>query len=181
MRWASNLAQLVRKGMKKSEGKRPQGRPWRKINLTEMGWGGMQWTDLAQDGDKWRALVNEDCQTIQWREENVGECGLVIKLQNTQRADLRFTINFFLQYTQIYVPNSMDLWMLYISWVVISHMQRTTISKAAVKYLWAFPQLSFVFSCRHLTRELDCKMNGWALYVSSSREPLKWEIVTRVL
>jgi hypothetical protein len=27
MRWASNLAQLVRKGMKKSEGKRPQGRP----------------------------------------------------------------------------------------------------------------------------------------------------------
>jgi hypothetical protein len=29
-----------------------------KINLREVGWGGMDWIDLAQDRDKWRALVN---------------------------------------------------------------------------------------------------------------------------
>jgi hypothetical protein len=26
--------------------------------LREKGWGGMDWIDLAQDGDKWRAIVN---------------------------------------------------------------------------------------------------------------------------
>jgi hypothetical protein len=25
---------------------------------TEIGWGGMDWIDLAQDSDQWRALVN---------------------------------------------------------------------------------------------------------------------------
>jgi hypothetical protein len=29
-----------------------------KIDLREMGWDGMDWIDLAQDGDPWRALVN---------------------------------------------------------------------------------------------------------------------------
>jgi hypothetical protein len=29
-----------------------------KIELTEIGCGGMNWIDLAQDGDQWRALVN---------------------------------------------------------------------------------------------------------------------------
>jgi hypothetical protein len=29
-----------------------------KIDLREIGWDGMEWMDLAQDGDKWRALVN---------------------------------------------------------------------------------------------------------------------------
>jgi hypothetical protein len=29
-----------------------------KIDLREIGWGGMDWTDLAQDRDRWRALVN---------------------------------------------------------------------------------------------------------------------------
>jgi hypothetical protein len=29
-----------------------------KMNLRENGWGGMDWIDLAQDRDKWRALVN---------------------------------------------------------------------------------------------------------------------------
>jgi hypothetical protein len=48
----------------KPEGKRPIGRPRRrweyniKMNLREIGWGGMDWIDLAQDRDQWRALVN---------------------------------------------------------------------------------------------------------------------------
>jgi hypothetical protein len=28
------------------------------MDLREIGWGGMDWTDLAQDTDQWRALVN---------------------------------------------------------------------------------------------------------------------------
>jgi hypothetical protein len=45
------------------EGKRPLGRPRRRwvdirADLTERGWGGMDWVDLAQDRDQWRALVN---------------------------------------------------------------------------------------------------------------------------
>jgi hypothetical protein len=48
----------------KPEGKRPLGRPrcrWVdniKMDLTEIGWGDMDWIDLAQDGDQWRAIVN---------------------------------------------------------------------------------------------------------------------------
>jgi hypothetical protein len=47
----------------KSEGKRPLGRPrhrWAnniKMDLTEIGWDGMDGIDLAQDWDKWKALV----------------------------------------------------------------------------------------------------------------------------
>jgi hypothetical protein len=29
-----------------------------KMDLLEIGWGGMDWIGLAQDRDKWRALVN---------------------------------------------------------------------------------------------------------------------------
>jgi hypothetical protein len=29
-----------------------------KMDLAEIGWGGMDWVDVAQDRDKWRALVN---------------------------------------------------------------------------------------------------------------------------
>jgi hypothetical protein len=28
------------------------------MDLTEIGWGGKDWIDLAQDRDQWRALVN---------------------------------------------------------------------------------------------------------------------------
>jgi hypothetical protein len=48
----------------KPEGKRPLGRPrcgWIdtiKINLSEIGFGGVDWIGLAQDRDRWRALVN---------------------------------------------------------------------------------------------------------------------------
>jgi hypothetical protein len=48
----------------KPEGKRPLGRTRRrwvdniKIDLLEIGWGGVGWIGLAQDRDKWRALVN---------------------------------------------------------------------------------------------------------------------------
>ena len=46
------------------EGKTLHGRPkhkWKdniKMGLQEVGWVGMDWTDLAQDRDRWRALVN---------------------------------------------------------------------------------------------------------------------------
>jgi hypothetical protein len=29
-----------------------------KMDLREIGWDGMDWIDLAQDRDRWRALVN---------------------------------------------------------------------------------------------------------------------------
>jgi hypothetical protein len=29
-----------------------------KIDLQEVGWGGMDWIDMAQDRDRWRALVS---------------------------------------------------------------------------------------------------------------------------
>jgi hypothetical protein len=28
------------------------------MDLREIGWGGVDWIDLAQDGDQWRAHVN---------------------------------------------------------------------------------------------------------------------------
>jgi hypothetical protein len=48
----------------KPESKRPPGRPRRrfvdniKTDLREIGRDGMDWIDLAQDRDQWRALVN---------------------------------------------------------------------------------------------------------------------------
>jgi hypothetical protein len=48
----------------KPEGKRPLGRPRRgwvdniRMDLGEVGWGGVDWIGLAQDRDQWRALMN---------------------------------------------------------------------------------------------------------------------------
>jgi hypothetical protein len=48
----------------KAEGKTPMRRPRRrwvgniKMDLREIGCDGMDWIDLAQDRDQWRALVN---------------------------------------------------------------------------------------------------------------------------
>jgi hypothetical protein len=70
MRWVGHVAQMGAKRSAyrilggKPEGKRALGRPRRrwvdniKMNLREIRWGGMDWIVLAQDRDKWRALVN---------------------------------------------------------------------------------------------------------------------------
>jgi hypothetical protein len=48
----------------KPEGKKPLGRPRRrlvdniKMDLGAIGWDGVDWIELAQDRDQWRALVN---------------------------------------------------------------------------------------------------------------------------
>jgi hypothetical protein len=50
--------------VRKPERNRPLGKPRRrwedniKMGLRVIGWGGMDWIDLAQDMDRWRALVN---------------------------------------------------------------------------------------------------------------------------
>jgi hypothetical protein len=70
MRWAGHVARIgetrnaYRRLVEKPEGKRPLGRPRRrwvdniKMNLREVEWDGVDWIELAQDMDQWRALVN---------------------------------------------------------------------------------------------------------------------------
>jgi hypothetical protein len=48
----------------KPEGRRTLGRPRRRwldnirMHLVDLGWGNVDWIGLAQDEDRWRALVN---------------------------------------------------------------------------------------------------------------------------
>jgi hypothetical protein len=70
MRWAGHV---VRMGEKRNafrllvgnpEGKRPLGRPRRRwvnnirMDLGKVGWGDVDWIGLAQDKNRWRAVVN---------------------------------------------------------------------------------------------------------------------------
>jgi hypothetical protein len=69
-RWVGHVARMGKKRnvyrllVGKPEGKRPLGRPRRrwvdniKTDLLEIAWGDVDWIGLAQDRDKWRALVN---------------------------------------------------------------------------------------------------------------------------
>jgi hypothetical protein len=70
MRWSGHVARIRKKRnayrllVGKSEGRRPLGRPRRRwvdnigTDHVKVGWGDVDWIDLAQDRDRWRALVN---------------------------------------------------------------------------------------------------------------------------
>jgi hypothetical protein len=70
MRWAGHVARMVEKRnacrllVGKQEGRRPLGRARRRwvdsirMDLGEVEWGDADWVGLAQDRNRWRALVN---------------------------------------------------------------------------------------------------------------------------
>jgi hypothetical protein len=70
MRWAGHAVRMGEKRnayrilVGKPGGKSPLGRPRRrwadniKVDLREIGWGGRDWSDLDQNRDQWRTLVN---------------------------------------------------------------------------------------------------------------------------
>jgi hypothetical protein len=70
MRWAGHVARMGEKRnayrilVAKPEVKKPLERlrhRWEdnvKMDLRETGWGGMDWIDLAEDNNQWRALLN---------------------------------------------------------------------------------------------------------------------------
>ena len=69
-KWAGHVARMgERRGVcriwvGKPEGKKPLGRPRRrwednmKMDLQEVGYGSMDWIELAQDWERWRTLMN---------------------------------------------------------------------------------------------------------------------------
>jgi hypothetical protein len=80
MRWIGHVAckgekrNAYRILVGKPERGRRLGRPrhrWEdniKMVLREIGWGGMDWIDLAQDRVQWRVLVNEPSGSIKYLE-----------------------------------------------------------------------------------------------------------------
>jgi hypothetical protein len=70
MRWAGHVARMGEKRnayrllVGKPEGERPLGRPRRRLvdnirmDLGEVGWSDVDWIGLAQDRNRWSALVN---------------------------------------------------------------------------------------------------------------------------
>jgi hypothetical protein len=68
IQWAGHVARMGEKRnayrilVGKPEGTRPLGRPrWVnniEIDLREIGWNDIDWIDLVQDSNQWRALVN---------------------------------------------------------------------------------------------------------------------------
>jgi hypothetical protein len=70
IRWAGHVARMGQKLnayrllVGKPEGRRPLGRPRRRwldiirMDLVEVGWGDVDWIGMAQNRDRWRALVN---------------------------------------------------------------------------------------------------------------------------
>jgi hypothetical protein len=70
MKWGWHVARMGEKRnayrllVEKPEGRRPLGRPRRRwvnnirMDLVEVEWGDVDWIGLAQDRDRWRALVN---------------------------------------------------------------------------------------------------------------------------
>jgi hypothetical protein len=70
MRWTEYVARIREKRnayrllLGKPEGRRPLGRPRRRwlnnirMDLVEVGWDDVDWIGLAQDRDRWRALVS---------------------------------------------------------------------------------------------------------------------------
>jgi hypothetical protein len=70
MRWMGHVARMGEKRniyrllVGKPEGRKPLGRPRRRwvdnirMDLVEVAWGDVGWIGLAQDRDRWRALVN---------------------------------------------------------------------------------------------------------------------------
>jgi hypothetical protein len=70
MRWEGHVAcmgeekSVYKVVMRKPEGKKPLGKPRRRwedgirMDLREIGWWSVEWIQLAQDRERWRALVN---------------------------------------------------------------------------------------------------------------------------
>jgi hypothetical protein len=70
IRWAGHITRMREKRnayrllMAEPEGREPLGRPRRswlgniRMGLVEVGWGDVDWIGLAQDTNRWRALVN---------------------------------------------------------------------------------------------------------------------------
>jgi hypothetical protein len=66
MRWAGHVARMGRRGMHigywwESQPLGELRHRWVdniKMDLGEIGWNGMDWIDLAQDRDQWRALMD---------------------------------------------------------------------------------------------------------------------------